>query len=92
MFRYERPQAGRLREFYQIGVECFGEENPWIDVEILEMAFFFLKRLGLNAPQINLNSIGCKDCRKDYIIKLKSYLEKNIKESSNNRKFSLFLL
>ena len=78
MFRYERPQAGRLREFYQIGVECFGEENPWIDVEILEMAFFFLKRLGLNAPQINLNSIGCKDCRKDYIIKLKSYLEKNI--------------
>ena len=63
MFRYEKPQAGRLREFYQIGVECFGEESPLLDVEIIQMAYYFLNKLGLNDTEIQINSIGCKDCR-----------------------------
>lgn len=76
MFRYERPQAGRLREFYQIGVECFGEESPWLDVEIIEMAHDFLKGMGLDNIQVQVNSIGCKKCRYKYIEELKVYLGK----------------
>lgn len=78
MFRYERPQAGRLREFYQIGVECFGEKSWWLDVEIMEIAYRFLKKLGLNNMQIQINSIGCKNCRVEYIKKLKFYLKEHI--------------
>jgi len=78
MFRYERPQAGRLREFYQIGVECFGEGNPWLDVEIVEMAYHFLGKVGLENLEIQINSIGCKDCRARYIQKLKGYLKEHL--------------
>lgn len=76
MFRYEKPQAGRLREFYQIGVESFGEESPWIDVEIIDMANHFLKEIGLSNVHVQINSIGCKKCRPEYVAELKVYLEK----------------
>lgn len=78
MFRYERPQAGRLREFYQIGVECFGEKSWWLDVEIMEIAYRFLKKIKLDNIQIQINSIGCKNCRVEYIEKLKFYLKEHI--------------
>jgi len=78
MFRYEKPQTGRLREFYQIGVECFGEKNPLLDVEIIQMAYYFLNKIGLNDIEIQINSIGCKDCRTEYIKQLKFYLKDRI--------------
>lgn len=79
MFRYEKPQAGRLREFYQIGVECFGEEDPWIDVEVVEMAYRFLtEELTLDNIQIHINSIGCRNCRESYIEKLKYYVSRHM--------------
>ena len=75
MFRYEKPQMGRLREFYQIGVECFGEKSPWLDVEIIEMAYRFLSRVRLTDMEVQINSIGCKDCRGRYVEVLKDYLK-----------------
>lgn len=78
MFRYEKPQAGRLREFYQIGVECFGEAEPWVDVEVVEMAHNFLKAVGLENLEIQINSIGCKNCRAGYVENLKTYLKENL--------------
>jgi len=91
MFRYEKPQAGRLREFYQIGIECFGEKDPLIDVEIVEMAYHFLNdELGLDNIRIQINSIGCKDCRKSYIEeKLKAYLKEHLNDlcSTCRRRF-----
>ena len=78
MFRYERPQAGRSREFRQIGIEAIGEESPHLDVEVIEMAWQFFKRIGLDNLQLQLNSIGCKKCRPSYERELRDYLEKNI--------------
>ncbi len=78
MFRYERPQAGRLREFHQIGVENIGQESPWIDVEIIEMSRRFLKKVGLIDFEMQLNSIGCRKCRPNYQQVLKDYLGKNL--------------
>lgn len=78
MFRYERPQAGRLREFHQIGVENIGQGSPWIDVEIIEMARQFLKKVGLINFELQLNSIGCRRCRPEYQRVLKDYLGKNL--------------
>jgi len=78
MFRYERPQAGRLREFRQIGVEVLGEAAPQLDVEIIEMVCQFFKRLGLANFNVQLNSIGCKKCRPEYEKILKEYLKRNM--------------
>ncbi|MCD6472797.1 histidine--tRNA ligase [Candidatus Aerophobetes bacterium] len=78
MFRYERPQAGRLREFRQIGVEVLGEAAPQLDVEVIEMVCQFFKRLGLANFNVQLNSIGCKKCRPDYEKRLKEYFKRNI--------------
>lgn len=83
MFRYEKPQAGRLREFYQIGVECFGEKSPWLDVETIEMAYSFLSQAGLTNTEVHINSIGCKKCRSQYIETLKEYLKKYIDSLCN---------
>ena len=61
MFRYERPQAGRLRQFHQIGVEAFGSENPALDVEIMAMALDFFKQLGIQQIKLVINSLGIKN-------------------------------
>lgn len=66
MFRYERPQSGRFRQFYQIGAEAFGVADPSIDAEILSMLTRFFERLGLTHLSIQLNSLGCETCRPDY--------------------------
>ncbi len=66
MFRYERPQKGRFRQFYQIGVEAFGERHPTMDAEIITMLCSFMKAIGLEGINFELNSIGCEKCRPDY--------------------------
>lgn len=66
MFRYERPQAGRFRQFFQIGAEAFGVGEPKIDAEILSMLRLFFERLGLKGLNFEINSIGCEKCRPDY--------------------------
>lgn len=66
MFRYERPQSGRFRQFYQIGVESFGSPHPAMDADIISMLRHFLLRLGLKEVKFQVNSIGCERCRPDY--------------------------
>jgi histidyl-tRNA synthetase len=66
MFRYERPQKGRMRQFHQTGVEVFGSDHPAIDAETLEMILAFLARLGLKDLDLVLNSVGCPRCRSGY--------------------------
>lgn len=82
-FRYERPQAGRLREFHQFGVEFFGSESPSIDAEVIILAKSFLDKLGINNVTLYINSIGCKECRKNYHKALRDYLESKKDELCN---------
>ncbi|NYS33616.1 histidine--tRNA ligase [Streptococcus danieliae] len=74
MFRYERPQAGRLREFHQIGVEAFGSSNPATDVEVIAMAADFFRELGLTGIRLHLNSLGTPQVRATYRQALIDYL------------------
>ena len=76
-YRYEKPQAGRMREFHQFGVEYFGSPNPSADAEIMELALTLYDRLGLKGLSLNINSIGCPECRREYNNKLKEYLKSN---------------
>lgn len=71
-FRYERPQAGRLREFHQFGIEVFGSPSPTVDAEVILAAASFLKKLGVET-RLELNSIGCKSCRAGYVEALREY-------------------
>ena len=73
MFRYDRPQAGRLREFHQFGVEALGEKNPAVDAEIILLAWDFLKSLGLEDLKLKINTVGCPKCRPIYRQKLREY-------------------
>ncbi len=77
MFRYERPQKGRLRQFSQIGVEVFGISNPTIDAELLYMNLLMLKKLKIDDIRVEINNIGCEKCRPDYIAELKNYFSMN---------------
>ncbi len=72
-FRYEKPQAGRLREFHQFGIEVFGSHTPSIDAEVISLAMSLLSRLGVTGTELNINSIGCPKCRKEYNEKLKDF-------------------
>lgn len=74
-FRYENKQKGRLREFHQFGVEAFGAENATMDAEIISLAINFLDSVGLKDLSVNINSIGCPECRKAYSDALKEYLK-----------------
>ncbi len=80
MFRYERPQKGRTRQFSQIGVEVFGSEHPSIDAETLAMLMDFLARLEITPVALVLNSVGCGDCRPAYREALVRYLEPHADE------------
>jgi histidyl-tRNA synthetase len=75
MFRRERPQKGRYRQFYQIGAEVLGSESPAVDVEVLEMLVAYLGRLGIQDFRLLLNSVGCAKCRPEYIKVLRRALE-----------------
>ncbi|MGN0813608.1 MAG: histidine--tRNA ligase [Candidatus Coproplasma sp.] len=77
-YRYERPQAGRLREFHQFGIEVFGAKSPATDAEVILAASSFLNKLGITRTQLQLNSIGCKTCRAEYNAALKEYLRPNL--------------
>ena len=79
-FRYERPQAGRLREFHQFGCELYGAAGAFADAEVITLADAFLKRLGLKKVELRLNSIGCKHCRARYHEALKAYFAPHLGE------------
>lgn len=72
-FRYERPQAGRLREFHQFGVEIYGATSPYLDLDCISLAYDALTGLGLKNVKLRLNSIGCPECRKKYVEALRAY-------------------
>lgn len=74
MFRYERPQAGRFRQFYQLGIEALGSNDPAIDAEVINLGLNLLKELGLTGLEVYINSIGCPECRAEYIKVLQEYL------------------
>ncbi len=79
-FRYEKPQSGRLREFHQFGVECFGAESPETDGEIIALANTVLNKVNIKGVTLYINSIGCPVCRKEYNEKLKEYFRAHIDE------------
>lgn len=88
MFRYERPQAGRQRQFHQVGVEMFGVKQPTADAEVILLAVNYLKALGLNDLEVEINSLGCPECREAYKAKIKEVLKPefdNLCEDCQNR-------
>lgn len=89
MFRYERPQSGRLREFHQIGVEAFGSDSPKIDVETIMMGMDFLKKLKVSGLKLVINTLGDKESRDRYRQALIDYLEPHFEELSDDSKARL---
>ena len=79
-YRYEKPQAGRLREFHQFGVECFGASAPVADAEVIMLGKHTLEKLGIKNISLEINSIGCPTCRAKYTEALHTYFE-NSKEN-----------
>lgn len=75
MFRYERPQKGRQRQFHQVGIEMFGIKEPTADAEVILMAVNYLKSLGLNDLDVEINSLGCPKCREEFKKRLKEVLK-----------------
>ena len=73
IFRYDRPQAGRYRQHYQFGCEAIGDGDPALDAELIDVAWQFYKSLGLLNLSLQINSIGCRACRPEYLIVLKDY-------------------
>ncbi len=76
-FRYERPQAGRYREFRQFGIENFGSSSPYTDAEIISLAINLLNSVGVKGLSLYINTIGCPECRNKYNSILREFLEKN---------------
>ena len=76
-YRYEKPQAGRLREFHQFGVECVGAAAPNADAEVISLAKAVLENIGIKDISLEINSIGCPECRKEYHKALKEYFSAN---------------
>jgi histidyl-tRNA synthetase len=89
MFRYERPQAGRQRQFYQIGVEALGVEDPKVDAEVISMLSSILEGIGLKNLNFEVTSIGCPECRPGYTTALKGHLKNKLDNfcSDCNRRF-----
>lgn len=79
-FRYEKPQAGRLRAFHQFGVEVFGAEDAALDAEVISLALELFRRLGVTGVELEINSIGCPTCRKAYNEKLKEFFKPHLGE------------
>ncbi|NOX19709.1 MAG: histidine--tRNA ligase [Nitrospirae bacterium] len=84
MFRYERPQKGRYRQFHQIGVEVFGVDSPDVDAELIDMIRAFLQRIGLDSLSIEINSIGCEQCRPFYRERLIEFLSSGVDTLCND--------
>lgn len=85
-FRYERPQAGRLREFHQFGVENFGTPDMMADAEVIALASDFIKRVGIKDVELRINSVGCRQCRPVYRAALQDYLRPYYNELSDTSK------
>lgn len=79
-YRYEKPQAGRLREFHQFGIECFGATSPLADAEMISLAKQVFDELGVEKLHLELNSIGCPKCRADYHNALRDYFKAHTNE------------
>jgi len=84
MFRYERPQAGRFRQFYQIGVEAMGSHHPAVDAEVMIMLMDLFQALGLKRLKLQLNSLGCDRCRPEYRKILKNSIRDHLSELCKN--------
>ena len=82
-FRYERPQAGRLREFHQFGVENFGTPDMMADAEVIALASDFIKKIGIEDVELRINSVGCRECRPVYRKALQDYLRLYYEELSD---------
>jgi len=80
MFRHERPQKGRYRQFYQIDVEIFGVDHPMADAEVMVMLMEFFKQIGLDDVELQINTLGCEDCRPRYKEELTQDLAKNVSQ------------
>ena len=80
LYRYERPQAGRFREFHQFGCEAIGEVDPALDAEVIDMAWQFFFSLCLVQLRLKINSIGCKGCRPAYLARVKDYYAACLRE------------
>ena len=89
-YRYEKPQAGRLREFHQFGVECFGASSPAADAEVIALALQVLTAVGVQKISLEINSIGCPECRKSYHEALKKYFSSHIDELCDTCKDRLY--
>lgn len=86
MFRYERPQAGRQRQFYQAGVEAFGSADPMLDAEIILLSVKLFEKLGLKDLEVDINSVGCKACQPKFKEAVRDYFKNNIKHMCDNCK------
>ena len=86
MFRYERPQAGRQREFNQIGLEVFGEKSPKVDAEVIAIGYKFLEKLGITDLEVKINSVGSKESRTIYREKLIEYFSKHLDDMCDDCK------
>jgi histidyl-tRNA synthetase len=84
MFRHERPQKGRYRQFYQVGVELIGAAEPAADVELIDVMMEMSRAIGLTGASLKLNSLGCSACRPGYRAALKGYLENQIQALCEN--------
>jgi histidyl-tRNA synthetase len=80
MFRYDRPQAGRMRQFHQFGVEALGSESPVVDAEVIMLALTVLKKLGLKDLKLKINSVGCPKCRPQHRKLLQDYFRPHLSE------------
>ena len=80
MFRYDRPQAGRMREFHQFGVEALGEANPAVDAEVILLAMNLLEDLGLKDLELSINSVGCPKCRSKYRTMLQDFFRDKLED------------
>lgn len=80
MFRYDRPQAGRYRQFYQYGIELIGSNHPYFDAEVIAIEMNFLKALGLKELRLEINSVGCANCAKDYDEALREYYRPHLND------------
>ncbi len=80
MFRYERPQKGRMRQFHQIGVEAFGSLEPSVDAEVIEMSMVFLRELGIVDTDLAVNSVGCEACRAIFRERLREFLAPRLQD------------
>jgi len=86
MFRYERPQAGRQRQFHQAGVEVFGSADPLLDVEVIDLGLKYFSSLGLKDLEVDINSVGCGLCKPKYKRELQKYFRDNLDELCENCK------